>query len=74
MPSLASDKPNAPLAERLRPKTIAEIVGQRHMLGDGKPLANAIKVGVPHSMIFWGPPGGRRERHSRSYRTGAAHA
>ncbi len=57
MPSLASDKPNAPLAERLRPKTIAEIVGQRHMLGDGKPLANAIKVGVPHSMIFWGPPG-----------------
>ena len=57
MQSLASDKTNAPLAERLRPKTIAEIVGQRHMLGEGKPLANAIKAGVPHSMIFWGPPG-----------------
>lgn len=47
----------APLAERLRPKTIADVVGQRHLLGDGKPLANAIKAGVPHSMIFWGPPG-----------------
>ena len=52
-----SDKTNAPLAERLRPKAINEIVGQRHMLGEGKPLANAIKAGVPHSMIFWGPPG-----------------
>ncbi len=48
---------SAPLAERLRPKTIAEVVGQRHLLGEGKPLANAIKAGVPHSMIFWGPPG-----------------
>ena len=57
MQSLVSDKPTAPLAERLRPKTIAEIVGQRHMLGEGKPLANAIKAGMPHSMIFWGPPG-----------------
>ena len=57
MPALPSDKTNAPLAERLRPKTIAEIVGQRHMLGEGKPLATAIKAGVPHSMIFWGPPG-----------------
>ncbi len=47
----------APLAERLRPKTIADVVGQRHLLGEGKPLANAIKAGVPHSMIFWGPPG-----------------
>ena len=53
----ASSKSNAPLAERLRPQTIAEVVGQRHLLGDGKPLANAIKAGVPHSMIFWGPPG-----------------
>ena len=53
----ATSKANAPLAERLRPQTIAEVVGQRHLLGDGKPLANAIKAGVPHSMIFWGPPG-----------------
>jgi putative ATPase len=48
---------HAPLAERLRPQTIAEVVGQRHLLADGKPLANAIKAGMPHSMIFWGPPG-----------------
>jgi putative ATPase len=48
---------NAPLAERLRPKTIAGVVGQLHLLGEGKPLANSIAAGVPHSMIFWGPPG-----------------
>ncbi len=47
----------APLAERLRPKTIAEVVGQRHLLADGKPIANAIQAGVAHSMILWGPPG-----------------
>ena len=61
MPLAASSKSpthtNAPLAEHLRPQTIAEVVGQRHLLGGGKPLANAIKAGVPHSMIFWGPPG-----------------
>ncbi len=48
---------SAPLAERLRPQTIADVVGQRHLLGEGKPLANAIAASVPHSMIFWGPPG-----------------
>jgi putative ATPase len=47
----------APLAERLRPTSIAEVVGQRHLLADGKPIANAIKAGVAHSMILWGPPG-----------------
>jgi putative ATPase len=46
-----------PLAERLRPQAIDEVVGQRHLLGEGKPLANAIAAKVPHSMIFWGPPG-----------------
>ena len=55
--SLQNNKTNAPLAERLRPQTINEVVGQRHLLGAGKPLANAIKAGVAHSMIFWGPPG-----------------
>jgi putative ATPase len=48
---------SAPLAERLRPQTIDEVVGQRHLLGEGKPLANAIAAKAPHSMIFWGPPG-----------------
>ncbi len=46
-----------PLAERLRPKTLDEVVGQRHLLGSGKPLRLAIESGRPHSMILWGPPG-----------------
>ena len=43
--AMASSSRIAPLAERLRPKSIAEVVGQRHLLGAGKPLANAIKAG-----------------------------
>ncbi|MCL2297758.1 MAG: replication-associated recombination protein A [Proteobacteria bacterium] len=46
-----------PLAERLRPKTLDEVIGQRHLLGAGKPLATAFHLGKPHSMILWGPPG-----------------
>lgn len=48
---------NSPLAEMLRPKTLDEVVGQRHLLDVGKPLYTAFKSGRPHSMIFWGPPG-----------------
>ncbi|WP_084544817.1 replication-associated recombination protein A [Derxia lacustris] len=48
---------SAPLAERLRPHTIADVIGQRHLLGEGKPLAVAFASGRPHSMILWGPPG-----------------
>src|SRR5450631_3287194 len=48
---------NVPLAERLRPKTIDEMVGQRHLLGEGKPIRVALRAGKPHSMILWGPPG-----------------
>jgi putative ATPase len=47
----------APLAERLRPQRIEDVVGQRHILSEGKPLAVALQSRVPHSMIFWGPPG-----------------
>jgi len=47
----------APLAERLRPKTLDEVVGQKHLLGPGKPLRVAFESGKPHSMILWGPPG-----------------
>jgi len=47
----------APLADRLRPKTLDEVVGQRHLLAPGKPLAVAFAAGKPHSMILWGPPG-----------------
>src|SRR5690606_22676421 len=49
--------PAAPLAERLRPRHIDEVIGQRHLLGAGKPLPVAFESGRPHSMIFWGPPG-----------------
>jgi putative ATPase len=46
-----------PLAERLRPKAVEEMVGQRHLLGEGRPLWVALRAGKPHSMILWGPPG-----------------
>ncbi len=47
----------APLAERMRPQTLAEFTGQEHLLGPGKPLRLAIESDDPTSMIFWGPPG-----------------
>ncbi len=46
-----------PLAERLRPTSIDEVIGQQHLLGAGKPLRVAFESGQPHSMILWGPPG-----------------
>ena len=46
-----------PLAERLRPRTLDEVIGQSHLLGPGKPLRAAFESGQPHSMILWGPPG-----------------
>jgi putative ATPase len=48
---------NVPLAERLRPKTLGDVIGQQHILGDGMPLRVAFESGVPHSCILWGPPG-----------------
>ncbi len=47
----------APLAERMRPRTLDEVIGQQHLLGPGKPLRVAFESGQPHSMILWGPPG-----------------
>ena len=47
----------APLAERLRPKTLDDVIGQQHLLGSGKPLRVAFESGRLHSMILWGPPG-----------------
>lgn len=46
-----------PLAERLRPRRLDDVIGQAHLLGPGKPLRVAFQSGRPHSMIFWGPPG-----------------
>lgn len=48
---------NRPLADRLRPETLENFVGQPHLLAPGKPLRMAIDQGRAHSMIFWGPPG-----------------
>src|SRR3546814_15768146 len=50
-------RPYIPLAERLRPRTLSDVVGQSHLLGPDKPLRVAFESGRPHSMIFWGPPG-----------------
>ena len=53
----SSNTPAAPLAERLRPKHIDEVIGQSHLLGAGRPLRLAFQSGKLHSMILWGPPG-----------------
>ncbi|HEX6928366.1 MAG TPA: replication-associated recombination protein A [Gammaproteobacteria bacterium] len=52
-------KPDAltPLADRMRPQALDEVVGQKHLLAPGKPLFEALKSGRAHSMILWGPPG-----------------
>ncbi|MBI1771132.1 MAG: replication-associated recombination protein A [Burkholderiales bacterium] len=50
-------KKPAPLAERMRPATLDDVIGQQHILGEGKPLRVAFQSGEPHSMILWGPPG-----------------
>ena len=51
------NQPEAPLAEKLRPQTLDEVVGQTHLLGQGKPLRLAFQSGKLPSMILWGPPG-----------------
>jgi len=48
---------NRPLADRLRPQSVAELVGQEHLLGAGKPLSRMLEGQNLHSMILWGPPG-----------------
>jgi putative ATPase len=53
----AGDGTYRPLADRLRPKSLDEYVGQSHLLGAGAPLRRALESGRPHSMILWGPPG-----------------
>lgn len=49
--------PNTPLAERMRPRTLAAYIGQEHLVGAGKVLEQMIRSGQPRSIIFWGPPG-----------------
>lgn len=61
MPGLFSSSDPAshyrPLADRMRPQTLADYIGQRHIIGAGKTLTQAIESQTLHSMIFWGPPG-----------------
>ena len=50
-------QPHVPLAERLRPRSLGEVIGQQHLLGEGMALRLAFESGQPHSCILWGPPG-----------------
>lgn len=52
-----SRKEFRPLADRMRPRSLEEFVGQQHLLAEGLPLRQAIEAGKLHSMVFWGPPG-----------------
>jgi putative ATPase len=53
----AAENADRPLADRMRPASLSEFFGQRHLLQEGKPLLRAIEQGRAHSMVFWGPPG-----------------
>lgn len=58
MPAVAAPQSDwVPMAEALRPAVLADVVGQSHLLGEGRPLTLAFQSGRPHSMILWGPPG-----------------
>jgi putative ATPase len=46
-----------PLADRMRPQTLAEFTGQSHLLAPGRPLHRLLADGIAHSMVLWGPPG-----------------
>jgi putative ATPase len=80
MPSQNTDlfasepSPAQPLADRMRPQSLDEYVGQTHVLGEDKPLRNAIQAGRLHSMIFWGPPGTGKTTMARLLAKQAGHS
>jgi putative ATPase len=67
----ARDGTYRPLADRLRPQSLDEYVGQSHLLGVGAPLRRALESGHPHSMILWGPPGTGKTTLARLVANGA---
>ncbi len=62
MTDLFVREPDAPLAERLRPHTLDDVIGQQHLIGEGKPLRVAVEGGKPHSMLLWGRRAWARQR------------
>ncbi|HVY78139.1 MAG TPA: AAA family ATPase, partial [Solirubrobacterales bacterium] len=65
---------DAPLAVRMRPRSLDEIIGQEHVVGEGSALRAAIEVGRPHSAILYGPPGAGKTTLARIAAAGAAGA
>ena len=65
---MATSASNTPLAERLRPKNLGEVIGQQHLLGEGMPLRIAFESGQPHSCILWGPPRSEERRVGKECR------
>jgi putative ATPase len=70
-PELSAPAPGAPLAVRMRPRTLDEMVGQEHVVGPGSALRAAIESGRPHSAILYGPPGAGKTTLARIAAAGA---